>query len=57
MLTIAPLVVLPFLALELFMGLIQAIIFAMLALVFLSIATAHEDAREPVPFGARDAAA
>ena len=57
MLTIAPLVVLPFLVLELFMGLIQAIIFAMLALVFLSIATAHEDAREPGPSGARDAAA
>jgi F-type H+-transporting ATPase subunit a len=57
MLTIAPLVVLPFLVLEVFMGLIQAIIFAMLALVFLSIATAHEDAREPGPSGARDAAA
>jgi F-type H+-transporting ATPase subunit a len=42
MLTIAPLVLLPFLALELFMGLIQAIIFATLALVFLSIATAHD---------------
>ena len=46
MLTIAPLVVLPFLALELFMGLIQAVIFATLALVFLSIATAHEQIRE-----------
>jgi F-type H+-transporting ATPase subunit a len=57
MLTIAPLVVLPFLALELFMGLIQAIIFAMLALVFLSIATAHEDASEPGSSGARGAAA
>jgi F-type H+-transporting ATPase subunit a len=57
MLTIAPLVVFPFLALELFMGLIQAIIFAMLALVFLSIATAHEDAPEPGPSGARPSAA
>jgi F-type H+-transporting ATPase subunit a len=45
MLTIAPLVVLPFLVLELFMGLIQAVIFATLTLVFLTIATAHENAR------------
>jgi F-type H+-transporting ATPase subunit a len=47
MLTIAPLVVFPFLALELFMALIQAIIFAVLALVFLSMATAHENAPDP----------
>ena len=57
MLTIAPLVVLPFLVLELFMGLIQAVIFATLTLVFLTIATAHEDsrpaeARLPRPAGA-----
>jgi F-type H+-transporting ATPase subunit a len=56
MLTIAPLVLLPFLALELFMGLIQAIIFAMLALVFLSIATAH-DLPELDPTAAHEAAA
>jgi F-type H+-transporting ATPase subunit a len=41
-LAIAPLVLFPFLILELFMGFIQAVIFAVLALVFLSIATAHE---------------
>jgi F-type H+-transporting ATPase subunit a len=41
-LAIAPLVLFPFLALELFMGLIQAVIFATLALVFLSIATAGD---------------
>jgi F-type H+-transporting ATPase subunit a len=46
MLAIAPLVVFPFLVLELFMDLIQAIIFATLALVFLTIATAHEDSSE-----------
>jgi len=42
-LAIAPLVLFPFLALELFMGLIQAVIFATLALVFLAMATAHGD--------------
>jgi F-type H+-transporting ATPase subunit a len=41
-LAIAPLVLFPFLALELFMGLIQAVIFATLALVFLTIATARD---------------
>jgi hypothetical protein len=35
-----------FIALELFVGLIQALIFSMLSLVFLSIATVHEDAHE-----------
>jgi F-type H+-transporting ATPase subunit a len=45
-LAIAPLVLFPFLILELFMGFIQAVIFAVLALVFLTIATAHE-AAEP----------
>ena len=40
MLAIAPVVLFPFLALEVFMGLIQAVIFAVLALVFLTIATA-----------------
>jgi F-type H+-transporting ATPase subunit a len=39
-LAIAPVVLFPFLVLELFMGLIQAVIFATLALVFLTIATA-----------------
>jgi F-type H+-transporting ATPase subunit a len=42
MLAIAPLVLFPFLVLELLMGFIQAVIFAVLALVFLGIATAHE---------------
>jgi F-type H+-transporting ATPase subunit a len=41
-LAIAPLVLFPFLALELFMGLIQAVIFATLSLVFLTIATARD---------------
>jgi F-type H+-transporting ATPase subunit a len=40
MLAIAPVVLFPFLVLEVFMGLIQAVIFAVLALVFLTIATA-----------------
>jgi F0F1-type ATP synthase membrane subunit a len=35
-------VLFPFLALELFMGLIQAVIFATLSLVFLTIATARD---------------
>jgi F-type H+-transporting ATPase subunit a len=42
MLGIAPYVLFVFLGLELFVGVIQALIFAMLTLVFLSIATAHE---------------
>ena len=33
-----------FIGLELFVGVIQALIFSMLTLVFLSIATVHEDA-------------
>jgi F-type H+-transporting ATPase subunit a len=41
MLAVAPLVLFPFLVLELFMGLIQAVIFATLSLVFLTMATAH----------------
>jgi len=54
LLAIAPLVVFPFLVLELFMGLIQAIIFATLTLVFLTIATVHQhssdaEARSPQP--------
>jgi F-type H+-transporting ATPase subunit a len=44
MLTVAPVVLFIFIALELFVGLIQALIFSMLSLVFLSIATVHEDA-------------
>lgn len=44
MLTVAPYVMFVFIGLELFVGLIQALIFSMLSLVFLSIATIHEDA-------------
>lgn len=40
-LAVAPLALFPFLVLELFMGLIQAVIFATLSLVFLSMATAR----------------
>lgn len=43
MLTVAPYVMFIFIGLELFVGLIQALIFSMLSLVFLSIATVHED--------------
>src|SRR5437899_9769103 len=39
MLTVAPFVLFVFIGLELFVGLIQALIFSMLSLVFLSIAT------------------
>ena len=46
MLTVAPYVMFVFIALELFVGLIQALIFSMLSLVFLSIATVHLDAHE-----------
>jgi F-type H+-transporting ATPase subunit a len=46
MLTVAPFVMFVFLGLELFVGLIQSLIFSMLSLVFLSIATVHEDAHE-----------
>jgi F-type H+-transporting ATPase subunit a len=44
MLTVAPFVMFVFIGLELFVGLIQALIFSMLSLVFLSIATVHEEA-------------
>ncbi len=44
MLGVAPFLLFIFIALELFVGLIQALIFSMLSLVFLSIATVHEDA-------------
>jgi F-type H+-transporting ATPase subunit a len=44
MLVVAPYVLFVFMALELFVGLIQALIFSMLSLVFLSIATVHEEA-------------
>ncbi|MBV9547011.1 MAG: F0F1 ATP synthase subunit A [Chloroflexi bacterium] len=44
MLTVAPFVMFIFIGLELFVGLIQSLIFSMLSLVFLSIATVHEDA-------------
>jgi F-type H+-transporting ATPase subunit a len=44
MLTVAPFVMFIFLGLELFVGLIQSLIFSMLSLVFLSIATLHEEA-------------
>jgi F-type H+-transporting ATPase subunit a len=43
MLTVAPFVMFVFIGLELFVGLIQALIFSMLSLVFLSIATVHEE--------------
>jgi F-type H+-transporting ATPase subunit a len=46
MLTVAPFVMFIFLGLELFVGLIQALIFSMLSLVFLSIATVHEEMHE-----------
>jgi F-type H+-transporting ATPase subunit a len=46
MLTVAPFVMFIFIGLELFVGIIQALIFSMLSLVFLSIATVHEDAHE-----------
>src|SRR6266511_2490461 len=46
MLSVAPFVLFAFIALELFVGLIQALIFSMLSLVFLSIATVHEEAHE-----------
>jgi F-type H+-transporting ATPase subunit a len=41
-LAIAPVVLVPVLVLELLMGFIQAVIFAVLALVFLAIAISHE---------------
>jgi len=44
MLTVAPYVMFVFIGLELFVGLIQALIFSMLSLVFRSIATVHEEA-------------
>lgn len=44
MLSVAPFVMFVFIALELFVGVIQALIFSMLSMVFLSIATAHEEA-------------
>jgi F-type H+-transporting ATPase subunit a len=43
MIAVAPYVLFVFLALEMFVGLIQALIFSMLSLVFLSIATMHEE--------------
>jgi F-type H+-transporting ATPase subunit a len=43
MLVVAPYVLFVFIGLELFVGLIQALIFSMLSLVFLSIATVHEE--------------
>ncbi len=46
MLAVAPFALFIFLGLELFVGLIQALIFAMLSLVFLTIATAHEEEHE-----------
>src|SRR5260370_10491469 len=46
MLTVAPYVMFVFIGLELFVGLIQALIFSMLSLVFLSIATVHLDGHE-----------
>jgi len=44
MLLVAPFILFVFIAIELFVGVIQSLIFAMLSLVFLSIATVHEEA-------------
>jgi F-type H+-transporting ATPase subunit a len=52
MLSVAPLVTFPFLGLELFVGVIQALIFSMLSLVFLSIATAHDHGAHAEEHGA-----
>lgn len=46
MLSVAPFVLFVFIAIELFVGIIQALIFSMLSLVFLSIATVHEELHE-----------
>jgi F-type H+-transporting ATPase subunit a len=46
MLSVAPFVMFVFLGLELFVGVIQALIFSMLSLVFLSIATVHEETHD-----------
>jgi F-type H+-transporting ATPase subunit a len=46
MLTVAPYVLFVFIALELFVGVIQALIFSTLSLVFLSIATVHEESHD-----------
>jgi len=46
MLSVAPYVMFVFIGLELFVGLIQALIFSMLSMVFLSIATVHLDGHE-----------
>jgi F0F1-type ATP synthase membrane subunit a len=46
MLSVAPVVLFLFIGIELFVGVIQALIFSMLSLVFLSIATVHEEAHE-----------
>jgi F-type H+-transporting ATPase subunit a len=43
MLSVAPYVMFVFIGLELFVGLIQSLIFSMLSLVYLSIATLHEE--------------
>jgi F-type H+-transporting ATPase subunit a len=47
MLSVAPYVMFVFIGIELFVGIIQALIFSILSLVFLSIATVHEDAHGP----------
>jgi F-type H+-transporting ATPase subunit a len=46
MLGVAPFVLFIFIGIELFVGIIQALIFSMLSLVFLSIATVHEESHE-----------
>ena len=46
MLGVAPFVLFIFIGIELFVGIIQALIFSMLSLVFLSIATMHEETHE-----------
>jgi F-type H+-transporting ATPase subunit a len=49
MIGVAPIALFAFLGLELFVGLIQALIFSMLTLVFFTIATAHEHAQHDEP--------
>jgi F-type H+-transporting ATPase subunit a len=49
MIGLAPFALFAFLMLEVFVGLIQALIFSMLTLVFLTIATAHEHAQHEEP--------
>ncbi|HSX01481.1 MAG TPA: F0F1 ATP synthase subunit A, partial [Candidatus Saccharimonas sp.] len=49
----APLTLVPFMALELFVGTIQAYVFFMLTTVFIALGSAHQ-ATEPKPAPARE---